>query len=889
RLALQVAEEVLTSFPDGVWVADLASVEKGGLVAAAVAAAAGMREGGSGTYAAPDRRETRSAQERLIDHLEDQTALIVLDNCEHVVSASAKLADTLVRDCASVHVLATSREPLGVGGEATYRLLPLGLPPVGASGNELRQASSVQLFIDRATLRQPDVALDDDAVDVIGSICRQLDGLPLAIELAAAQVKTLALPQIATTLERLDRLVDPSRPGQPRQSTLRSMIGWSHKLLTGRERTLLRRLSVFAGDFGLDAVQQICACGDLADADVLALLTALVDKSLVETDADPDVRRYRLLRATRQYAEDRLAKAGESEELRARHRAWYLSLAERAEGGLMGADQKRWLDELAADHENLRAAFASGGEASDHDDLRLSAAIGHFWLVRGRLSEGGTWLDEALERGASAPDDLRAKALCARGKLACFAGDLDRATEVAQEALAVSRRVESERWEARAKSVLALVAAGRGRLDEAEQLASDTVASGRALSDPWFTAYALNHLGNVLALRGETKEAKRSYEQALSIRRELDDAWGMTWTLFRLGVLGGWQDHTAEAISLLEEALERSRTLGFSQGTLLAELGLAEVLHLTNDQASARGHFATALDMARGLEETTGVCLALAGLANVALASDDAASASRWLSQNETIQANRTPASLAALLRSRAILAAAHGDVDSAEAWHREALQVRAQLGDRRAVVEELEELALAARRRGDPPRGAELLAVAAAAREHMALPIPRLYRQALGEAVTASAESTDPAMRAAWEAGRRLPLEQVVHIVESAEPFPVDAPPDNAPDDEPEPVKGGSGRSDATDVWIDDLRDALIAGFGEERASELLPRYENVFPPTYRADRAASVAAADIRRIEDRDQDLVVHLHHPFESPEGFLELELIHVGEPIAVHDLL
>src|SRR5262245_47622424 len=889
RLALQVAEEVLTSFPDGVWVADLASVEKGGLVAAAVAAAAGMRECGSGTYAAPDRRETRSAQERLIDHLEDQTALIVLDNCEHVVGASAKLADTLVRDCASVHVLATSREPLGVGGEATYRLLPLGLPPVGASGNELRQTSSVQLFIDRATLRQPDVALDDDAVDVIGSICRQLDGLPLAIELAAAQVKTLALPQIATTLERLDRLVDPSRPGQPRQGTLRSMIGWSHKLLTGRERTLLRRLSIFAGDFGLDAVQQICTCGELADADALALLTALVDKSLVETDADPDVRRYRLLRATRQYAEDRLAKAGESEELRARHRAWYLSLAERAEGGLMGADQKRWLDELAADHENLRAAFASGGETSDHDDLRLSAAIGHFWLVRGRLSEGGTWLDEALGRGDSAPDDLRAKALCARGKLACFAGDLDRATEVAREALAVARGVEGEGWERRAKAGLGLVAAGRGRLDGAGTLRPDWVATGRALSDSWFTAYELNNLGNVLALRGATQEAKRCYEEALAIRRELDDAWGMTWSLFRLGVLDGWRDHTAESMDLLEEALERSRTLGFGQGSLLAELGLAEVLHLTDDQAAAREKFLTALDMARILEESTGVCLALAGLADVALANDDTTSASRWLSQNETIQANRTPASLAALLRSRAMLAAARGDVDSADAWHREALQVQDQLGDRRAVVEQLEELALTARRRGDLPQGAELLAVAAATREHMALPIPRLYRQALGEAARASAESTDPAVQAAWEAGTRLPLEQAVRIVESAEAFPVEVPGDTAATVERGPVEGGPGRSGATDVWIDDLRDALIEGFGEERASELLRRYAGAFPPPYRADRAASVAVADIRRIEDRNQDLVVHLHHPFESPEGFLELELIHIGEQIAVHDLL
>jgi NAD-specific glutamate dehydrogenase/predicted ATPase/class 3 adenylate cyclase len=889
RLALQVAEEVLTSFPDGVWVADLANVEKGEFVAAAVGAAAGIREGGSGTYAAPDRREARSATERLIDHLEDRTALLVLDNCEHVLSAATKLVDALVRDCASVHVLATSRESLGLDGEATYRLMPLGLPAAGASGTELRQSSSVLLFIDRATLRQPDLALDDDALEVVGSICRQLDGLPLAIELAAAQVKTLALPQITTMLERLDRFVDASRPGQPRQSTLRSMIGWSHKLLTGRERTLLRRLSVFAGDFSLDAAQQICACNDVADSDVLALLTALVEKSLVETDADPDVRRYRLLRATRQYAEDRLVKAGEAEELHQRHRAWYLSLAERAEGELMGTDQKRWLDELAADHENLRAAFESAATTSEYDDLRLAAALGHFWLVRGRLSEGGSWLDEALARRVSAHDDLCAKALCARGKLACFAGDLDRATEVATEALAVARRLANQKWQARAEAVLGLVAAGRGRLDEAEQLASDSVATGRALSDPWFTAYALNNLGNVLLLRGSTQGAKQCYQEALSIRRELDDAWGMTWSLFRLGVLEGWQNHTADAVGLLDEALARSRVLGFGQGTLLAVLGLAEVQHLSGDQAAAREHFLTALDMARGLEESTGVCLALAGLANVALANGDDSSASRWLSENETIQANRTPASLAALLRSRAMLAAARGDLDSAEAWHREALQVRDQLGDRRAVVEQLEELALTARRRGDLSRAAELLAVATVAREHIALPIPRLYQQALDEAMTASAESTDPAVLAASEAGTRLPLEEAVRLVENGEPLGTGARRSAQAIAERQPRRADGGRRDTTDVWVDDLREALIDDWGEDGGSALFRRYDSAFPPTYRADRAATVAAADIRRIEERDGDLVVHLHHPPESPEGFLDLDLIHVGEPIAVHELL
>jgi predicted ATPase/class 3 adenylate cyclase len=770
RLALQVAAEVLVSFPDGVWVADLAGVPNGDEVASTVAAELGVREGGSGTYAAPRRRAKRSGVERLVDHLEYRTALVVLDNCEHIVEHCSRLADVLLRRCERVRILATSRATLGLAGELTYRLGPLELPPPAAKAATVRQCSAVRLFIDRALLRRPDLALGDDEMAMIASICQRVDGIPFAIELAAARVNLFGVAEIAATLgDHLDLLTSGGRSTSARQPTLRAMIAWSDNLLSERERALLWRLSVFAGGFNLDAARHVA--GDHVDGSaVLELLAALVDKSLLE--AEPATSRFRLLEVTRQYAAERLVEAGEDAAVRAAHLAWYLSLAEQAEVELTGPDQGRWLELIEVDHDNLLAAVASGRDGGNGDDVRLAAAVAQFWLVRGRLSEGRSWLEGALAR-SPATDALRAKSLWALGLLECFAGDYDRAVQVADEARVLARRRDSRRWEARAEMLLGLVASGHNRPDEAQQHHRAAMDGARATDDQWCYAFALTNLGNVLVLQGATRAARDSYEESLAVRRHEGDVWGMSWVLFRLGVLATWEGRFAEAMVSLEESLERSTAIRFGQGILLAQLGLGEALHADGRHRGAGARFADALATARQLEEDTGAGVALAGLASVAVALDELDAAARWLDEPEADPADDTQRALAtraALLRGRAAVALAGGDDRRAGALHLEALRLRQQLGDSRAIIEELEALAINAAGQGDHRRAAILFGATDRWRSAMGFPVPPRDQPARGAAMSVLTAHHHPSLDAAWQTGRDLSVDDAVSLALAAQ-----------------------------------------------------------------------------------------------------------------------
>jgi tetratricopeptide (TPR) repeat protein len=569
------------------------------------------------------------------------------------------------------------------------------------------------------------MTLTDQDATTIASICHRVDGMPFAIELAAARVTLLALPQIEAMLEnRLGFLSGGDRVTPARQPTMRAMIEWSHNLLSDRERTLLRRLSVFAGGFTLEAAQGVAGGRGLESFDVLDLLAALVDKSLVELEPRGASNRYRLLEATRQYAAERLAEAGEDEATNAVHLAWYLARAEQAEVGLTGPQQSETLDELEAEHDNLLVAVATGRAAGTGDDLRLAAALSQFWLVRGLLSEGRDRLDDALGVHAE-PDPLRLKGLWAAGMLACFAGDFDAAAGVGTEASRLARKLDSRRWEGRAATVLGLVASGRGQPLEAQRLQEEALACGREANDEWLVGFAETNLGNVLALLGRAADARTQYEAGLALRRRRGDAFGVSWTAFRLGVLATWDGHPVEAATLLEEARDRAASIGYRQGELLANLGLAELaLSLGDlDEASSRCH--ESLARARELEETTGACVALAGLAELAVADGNADDAERWLGEPEALEADLSLATLAALLASRAAIAAARGDDDRAEALRREALAIRVELGDHRAMLEGLEALAVVAARRGRLERARVLLAAATGQRKRMGLPLP--------------------------------------------------------------------------------------------------------------------------------------------------------------------
>jgi len=902
-LALQVAAQDLESFPGGLWFADLSEVPDGAHVTSAVATALGIEQGGSGTYAAGPH-DASEPTERIVDQLRHRTALLVLDRCEHVISDVAPLVKTLLRDCSAIRVVATSRESLRLPGEAVLHLGPLELPSRWATPRELRDCASVRLFVDRALLQDPDLLISDEAIEHVASICQRLDGIPFAIELAAARVSVLAIPQIAEMLDDLMTGRDTTRPDTSHQTTVRSTIQWSYDLLDERQQTLFRRLSVFAGGFTLEAARQVCRGADLADHEILDLLTDLLEKSLVEAETHPDLNRYRLLETTRQYASERLEERGEQATTVAAHLDWIVSITDQAAVELTGPRQAQMLDVLESEHENLYLGFltALGGQTATC--LRLTAALRLFWLIRGLIGEGQGWLDAALDAvadaSANAPADwaseeylaLRAEALCVAGSLACFAGEYGRAEGHAMEASTISGQIVATRWAAEALSIRGIVAGSQGLLSEATEFHSDALALGRESSDWWHTAFALTNLGNMLAAQGSTAEARTAYEESLDIRRAHGDTWGLVWALFRLGLLTTGEGRYDDAVRCLEEALERSHEIRFRQGALLAVLGLGEALHLSGDPERAGVRYAEALATARQLEEPAVACLALAGLADVALKKGHLRQAVTFLSEEETIDAERGQATLATLNRSRARLATAQGNDTLADDGHRSALRLFHQVGDYRGMVEELEELALVAARLAQPLRSAALLGAAEAARAHSGLPVPAIQRARTEEMADQRTTADDDGPNAAWRAGATLSLDEAVSLALSSTIDPQAV--SSGPDPGLNPIEEGIGSRLAPikDAWLADLRGVLADMVEANEVEDLLERYGPAFPVAYWTNFPAEVAASDVTAIEQRPlqptHPVDCTLRRGGDATDGLLDLRLYSQNR-LAVADVL
>ena len=433
RLGFELAGQRVEDFADGVWAVELAALGEPELIGPAIAQALGTR-----------LASDRAPEIALAGHIGDREQLLVLDNCEHLVEAVAHLVEALLLHCPNLTVLATSREPLRVAGEVTWRVPSLSLPKLvdHPLAGESLEAESVRLFSARAEQAAPGFELDDDNAIAIDTLCHRLDGMPLAIELAAARVSVLTPAQIVERLDdSLDLLAGGSRTAMTRQQTLRATLAWSFDLLDAEEQVLLRRLSVFAGSFGLEAVEDVCAKDPPERGEALALLGRLIDKSLVHVEEGPGDRRYRLLETVRQYAAEQLREAGERDAFVRRHRDWYVELAESdptPAGDLPARDRLRRLD---LERDNLRAALASALVDDPQVGLRLAVALWRFWLMRGYLAEGYRWLDATLA-AAPEPTAARGQALLAACLVGLRRGVYERIHEFAAESVAIFRELD---------------------------------------------------------------------------------------------------------------------------------------------------------------------------------------------------------------------------------------------------------------------------------------------------------------------------------------------------------------------------------------------------------------------------------------------------------------
>jgi predicted ATPase/class 3 adenylate cyclase len=559
RMALQVAADAVDAYPNGVWLVELAPLSEPSLVEQQLAAVVGVREatlaGGSGL---------RTLTDLIVDYLAPRRALVLLDNCEHLVEACAGLVARLVGSCRELTVLATSREPLGVAGEVTF-----GVPPLAIVDSpdlvEIRNAEAVRLFVDRAELVSPGFELTSENAPAVASVCRRLDGIPLAIELAAVRTRSLSPQQLDARLrDRFRLLAGGSRTVSPRHQTLRAAIEWSHQLLSSPEQVLLRRLSVFAGDFPLEAAEEVCAEDNL---DVLVLVAALVDKSLLIHD--PARGRYRMLETIRQFAWEKLVDAREAEALRGRHRDWCLALAEAAD--FKTSAGAMWRARLTAEQDNFRAALDWQGPEGDSGEkrLRLAGALWEMWWSGAQISEGRAWLERALRADRGAPAAARADALSSAAELATEQGDTASALAWYEESQPLFEQAGDREGAADAVLGWSIALELRGRHQEARVMREETVREARAAGIEWLVALGTYWIAHGILLQGDPSSARAVYEEAREIWRSHGERQGMGLASILIGVCALNTGDQQRARSMVREGLQLTHEAGARYGELM--------------------------------------------------------------------------------------------------------------------------------------------------------------------------------------------------------------------------------------------------------------------------------------------------------------------------------
>ncbi|MFQ5340095.1 MAG: tetratricopeptide repeat protein [Anaerolineae bacterium] len=681
RIALEVARDQLGTYANGVWWVELAPLQDPVLVTHEVASALSVHE-------APGRPLT----EVLADHLRPRHALLVLDNCEHLVKTCATLVDTLLRTCPRLHVLVTSRETLDIPGELVWGVPPLSLPSGRQdlpSPEELAQCEAVRLFVDRAQFSRRGFKLTQHNALPVVQICRRLDGLPLAIELAAARVDVLSVEQIAMRLnDRFRLLTRGRRAALPHHQTLRGAVDWSYNLLSEAERTLFNRLSVFAGGFTLEAAEAV-GVGDGVEAyDVLDLLSRLVDKSLVvvETGAE-DSFRYRLLETLRQYGQERLERSGGTEDAQRRHAVYFLGLVEQADPELEGPKQFVWLNRLEREHENLRAALRWARENQETDaGLRLTGILWPFWVVRGYLTEGWEWLTAFLDLAPAAErTEILATATNGAGALAYYRGDYTSARSHWETSLAIRRELGDTEGVARSLNNLGLLARDQGDYATAQSLWEESLEIKRKSGDKPGIATSFHNLGDLARKQGDVAGARSLWDKSLAIWRELGHQQDIAGTLNNLADLAYDQGDYGAARSLWEKSLATWQEAGHKRGIARTLSGLGNVAHKERDYATARSYYEKSLALSKELEDKRGIARSLDNLGLVA--------------------------------RDEGDYATAHS------LWER-SLAIRQELGDKHGVAEWLERFAGLAAAQGQSERALRLAGAAAALRATLGAPL---------------------------------------------------------------------------------------------------------------------------------------------------------------------
>jgi predicted ATPase/class 3 adenylate cyclase len=724
RLALQLAADMLDQFEDGVWFVELAPVTDPELLPQAVATALGVRE-------EPGCPITGS----LIDALRDQALLLVLDNCEHLVDAAAALSAALLGQCRGLKVLVTSREPLNIEGESVWPVPPLALPSIQDIATSADPVAAVLyseaalLFVERAREVAPGFELSAANAVAVAEICRRLDGIALAIELAAARVPMMAPPQIAARLDQSLRLLTGGkRAGLPHQQTLRTAIAWSYDLCSADERLLLRRLAVFQGGWSLESATAICTDDQLDDWLLVDLLAQLANRSLVEAlgSDGPDGPRYRLLETIRQFAMEQAQAAGDDVTgLRERHLAWGSELAEQADAGLRGAEQAMWLTRLDIEHDNLRAALDWAADAGTTGmGLRLGGHLWRYWYQRGRVAEGRQTLAEllALPDFDTAPAD-RALALHGAGTLATREGDLTQARAWLETSLAIRRELGDLPGISATLNNLAIVANQAGQVEEAQRILEENLAVQRRIGDPWPIATTLYNLATSDHEQGRFADARRRLDESLALSRAAGRQRLTAKVLEGLGLLRGYAGDYSGALAYLDQSLATFDSLG--DRAMAAQVLRASAVMLRAEQRlpEAFTRIKASLAAFSELGERRGLAQALTELGRLHFYNSDLPAARAAFAESiAVVESLDDPFIASDLFDALGRLACHDEDFLAARGYLCRSLALRRDLRRTPWLIASLESQAILIAREGDPQAAHHIADVAARCREEIGL-----------------------------------------------------------------------------------------------------------------------------------------------------------------------
>ena len=719
RLALALAEDGLELYPDGVWLVDLSSLPAGRKSddpAVARAACAALR--------LPER-SARPPTSMLAEELRDRHLLLVLDNCEHVLPACAALAHAVLSACPVVRVLATSRETLGVPGERPWAVPTLSQPAPDWPVEQMAAAEAVRLFLARARLRQPSLVLTSENASAVAAICRHLDGLPLALELAAARVGVLSLEGIAARLgDSLRLLTGGPRSAPNRQRTLRATLDWSHDLLDERARRLLRRLAVFTGGFTLEAAEAVCGEEQDARIGILDDLQELIQKSLVMAEDLGHAPCYRLLETVRQYAGEHLNAADEAA-TRWRHATWYGALADQADQGMSGGEQALWLERLRGEHDNVRAALSWSMEHDPPRAAALAVACSRFWRILGYISEGRGRLESILANQGAIPIEARAALLDRACNLAYLQGDYARGLVLAEESLDLRRRLGDRRGLAEALNTRGSIAWGMTDYGLAGRLYEESLALYGEVDDLEGRANALNNCAMVASVQGQFESASTRYAACLTILRQIGNTASLSQVMMNLGISLHEQGRYEEADRLYQECLGQCREMGNQQIVL-------RVLNWLAISAMEQGN---AIEATRLFEESL-------GLAETLRDTDELGRAHHYLG----------------------VIALGRGDYARAEKLFLDGLALRRRMGQTYGIAANLERLGQLRVAQGQPAAAARLLGAAESRRASINIPIPPRERPPHDRTAAAlRATLGDSAFAAAWVEGQTMDLDDLL------------------------------------------------------------------------------------------------------------------------------